>query len=127
MAAILAKVSVTQPLGILIQALINMAVRAEYLGDNNSNPCSCLIEDGMRIGGVEAWVKKIVNNSGGEYRLNGAGLKMYVTINHTGMRAMVNFGGDQAHMYPEFVQEAKICAMKMGLDDGSYYKEVIAA
>jgi len=124
MAAILAKASVTRPLGVLLQALVDLATRPMYLGDNNSNPCSHFIQDGMRIGGIEAWVKKIVGNSGGEYRLNGAGLKLYVTISHTGSQALVSIGGDQVDMYLDFVTAARDAIVKLRLDHESYFKEV---
>lgn len=38
-----------------------------------------------------------------EFRINGAGLKMY--FSHRGPKGRITIGGDQADLYPEFVEK----------------------
>jgi len=66
------------------------------------NPCSTLIE--AMILRQETFIKKIIDSDSdhNEYRLNGAGLKMYWVVDQGKFKCRI--GGDQAKDYPLFVE-----------------------
>lgn len=73
--------------------------------------------------GVEAFARRIIAQNGSEYRINSAGLKLYITINKPLNKVSVRIGGDQADDYPTFVPAVKHKLIDMGLDDDTYYSE----
>lgn len=71
---------------------------------------------------LEQWASDIVNTQNDEYRLNGAGLKLYTRGLTVGFRRDLGFnmrvGGDQAAHYPHFVAwaNARLAELKLTED-----------
>ncbi|MGH0053274.1 MAG: hypothetical protein ACQ5SW_07800 [Sphaerochaetaceae bacterium] len=83
----------------IIQVAINMEP------NKYGSPVSHLLECMMLY--QEQYLEKILQERdlSFEMRLNGAGLKMY--INNTDERGYITIGGDQADLYPEFVERVR--------------------
>jgi hypothetical protein len=82
--------------------------------------CKGIIEDIM-LCGIEQFTNRIMEGRGTEYRLNSAGLKLYIDVNKPLNRVRVRIGGDQAGDYPKFVEAVKAEILRRGLDADSYY------
>lgn len=79
-----------------------------------SNPCSYLIESLiMRPNKLIDRIKGDYTKQGHEYRLNGAGLKMYWHLNRNN-RFSCRIGGDQAKDYLEFTVKANALIKDLG-------------
>lgn len=99
--------------------LINIAIK-NPARPGWGNACSHLIE--ALILRQENFIKKIVEakpNNSNEYRLNGAGLKMYWELRQdrdtSDPRFVCNIGGDQAKDYDDFVVKARLFLKERGV------------
>ena len=79
-----------------LEELVKTSLRATPDEIAFGPPCDHLVERAMR-GGSLALAKRLVECQS-EFRLNGAGLKLYVSVDQGKIRARV--GGDQFDQYP---------------------------
>lgn len=109
----------TKDLSITIRSalarLFRLGQKSEYVGINGAGcPVSHLnTNDIIRVS------KEILDKGSLEYRLNGAGLKLYgsVTTNSkTGEKIIrLRVWGDQRHSYPDFVNQANVILAELRL------------
>lgn len=94
-------------LQVLLYKLSLLALREQYQGKSGYGcPMQAFIDNAL-LQGVDAYVAGILERGTIEYRLNGAGLKLYLTYPENGFPGEASIGGDQAEDYPEFVAEAR--------------------
>jgi hypothetical protein len=97
--------------------LVDESLRSQYCDEmRGGHACSGLIGD-MALLGAEAWSNRVCRGTGTEYRLNKAGLKLYIDINTGLKRIRVRIGGDQEGYYPTFVEAAKAELQRRGLSE----------
>ena len=70
-------------------------------------PCSALTRMALSYpDDYTALIDRMATEPYGEFVLNGAGLVLY-WLNRTDLsRPIITFGGDQVHLYPEFIYQA---------------------
>ena len=93
----------TQILGMSLERILTKIIKASLRASPSEvafgHPRSHLIEDATRIG-VKALALQLIDGPG-EYRLNGAGLKLYMHPDR------LSIGGDQEENYPDTVPKLK--------------------
>lgn len=83
--------------------LMKQSLRSEYAKEmTGGHACNGLSED-LVLCGIQSFVERVSEGDGTEYRLNGAGLKLYIRTNKASNKVRVAIGGDQASYYPTFV------------------------
>lgn len=103
--------------------LVNESIKSTYASEMRSgHACKGIIEDAL-LWGIEAFTIRIMEGDGTEYRLNSAGLKLYIDINKPLNRVKVHIGGDQKGDYPTFVESVAAEIKRRGLDEDSYYSK----
>ena len=90
-------------LGYALRDMIRVSLRATPKEVTFGHPCSQLIADACRIG-VYKHAEYLVDKNVSEYRLNGAGLKMYQEWNAPNDYHVV-ISGDQLDYYPDTVHK----------------------
>lgn len=101
--------------------LVRESIKSEYAHEmTGGHACRGLIED-ITLWGAEAFAKRVMEGGGTEYRLNSAGLKLYIDFNKGLNRLRLTIGGDQKEYYPKFVEAVKADIKRRGLDSESYY------
>jgi hypothetical protein len=107
--------------------LVNESIRSNYNSEmRGGHACKGIIEDIM-LCGLEQFTNRIMEGRGTEYRLNSAGLKLYIDINKPLNRVRVRIGGDQVGDYPMFAESVKAEITRRGLDGDSYYAKGISS
>lgn len=101
--------------------LVRESIKSKYNSEmTGGHACAGLIED-IVLCGAEPFAKRVMEGGGTEYRLNGAGLKLYVDYNKGLNRLRLSIGGDQRGDYPTLVEAVKADIKRRGLDSDSYY------
>ncbi len=93
-----------------VQALLTLGDDAECIGTYKDKPTSYLSKDRR---GAEYVADRVAGDDNYEYRLNGAGLKLYSSS--FGGKVNMRVGGDQANLYPVYVQRANALLKERGL------------
>jgi len=88
-------------LAMAIRDMIRVSLKATPKEVTFGHPCSHLIEEAARVSILPLATRLVEDPSGSEFRLNGAGLKMYIHKNYIGI------GGDQETNYPDTVPKLK--------------------
>ena len=87
--------------------MIRVSLKASPKEVAFGHPCSHLIDDAVRIG-IDALTAQLIDGPG-EYRLNGAGLKLYVG------RDGAIVSGDQYDRYPDTAPKLNAILTERGL------------
>jgi len=70
-------------------------------------PCSALIRMALSYpDDYAALINRMATEPFGEFSLNGAGLLLYWVNDFSLSHPILTFGGDQVHLYPEFIFQA---------------------
>lgn len=101
-----------QQMRYILARLIEISLTPRYHGTGGAVACQWMIREIATLG-PDRMVSKFLHEHQ-EYRLNGAGLKIYTRGSAEGVY-FARVSGDQAKDYPQFVEEANRYLEEIGL------------